>query len=244
MFWVVKLHFRKYLPHIVLLFLLVPAIMYLYNFTQSRAVPAAELQESCRPTLVIDAGHGGMDGGASAPWGEPESEINLNIALRLRTLCELYGVPFVMTRESNEIDYPPAAGTVSAKKAYDTKMRLKLIHSVPDALLLSIHQNEFSEASPRGAQALYGEGEESRGFGELLQDNLLGLWSENKRAAARISDSIYLMRNAECPAVLVECGFLSNPEEAALLQRDDYRLKIAAVLMGSYLQHTADGSNI
>ena len=204
---------------------------------------ASHIIESTRPTLIIDAGHGGLDGGTVSPWGEPESDINLKIALHLRDLCALYGVAHVMTRDSADIEYPPSAGTISAKKAFDTKSRLELIGSVPDGLLLSIHQNHYSDPSPRGAQALYGAGEESKAFGELLQGNFLSLWQGNKRTASRIPDTIYLMREADCTAVLVECGFLSNPEEAQLLSTDTYRLKISAVLLGSYLQFTADGSS-
>ena len=216
--------------------------MYLYICAQEETEQVSNSTGSVRPTLIIDAGHGGLDGGTVSSWGEPESDINLDIALGLQELCALYASPHMMTRISADIDYPPSAETIRAKKAYDTKQRLELINSVQDGLLLSIHQNHYHDPSPRGAQALYGSGDKSAAFGELLQSNLLSLWGENRRSAARISETIYLMREANCPAVLLECGFLSNPEDANLLITDSYRIKIAAVLMASYLQFTADGS--
>ncbi len=190
-------------------------------------------------TLVIDAGHGGEDGGATTDDGVCESEINIAIAHKLNAIAGLLGVGTVMTRESETIDYPEEADTIAKKKVYDQKARVSLINSIDDAVLISIHQNKYPDARPSGAQALYGKADGSQELGELIHENLIqNLCPENRRVAAPISDSIYLMQNISCPAVLVECGFLSNPDEAALLQTTDYQLKLAVCIMASYMHFT------
>lgn len=189
--------------------------------------------------LLIDPGHGGADGGAVGINGIIESEINLSIGLKLRSLCRLYGVPCIMTRESNEIAYPDEADTVAKKKLFDQKERLRLIRDNPHGILFSIHQNFYPSSNPSGVEVLYGHNESSREVGELLQRNLTAvLCPHSRRIAAEISDDIYLLRECQCTAALIECGFLSNPAEAALLSSESYQAKIAAVLLASYLQYT------
>lgn len=202
---------------------------------RSAAVPASALNG--RPVLVIDAGHGGLDGGAVAADGTVESEINLAIALRMQALARLFGQPSAMTRSRDVLDYPETASTTHAKKVWDQKQRVALINALPDAVLVSIHQNKYPDARPHGPQALYGKAEGSEALAALLQSELTrSLCPENRRVAAPISESIYLMKNIQCPAVLVECGFLSNPEEAARLASPDYQTQLALVLTASCLQ--------
>ena len=188
--------------------------------------------------LVIDAGHGGEDGGAQSASGLLESGVNLDIALRMEALAHFCGVETVMTRRGQEIDYPSELSTTAQRKNYDQQTRAQLIRSTPGAVLISVHQNKFPDSRPRGPQVLYGQGEDSQAFGELAHGLLTqALYPENRRVAAPISQEIYLLRVAECPAILAECGFLSNPEEAALLDTPAYRLKIASTLLCAYLQY-------
>ena len=198
-----------------------------------------------RPMLIIDPGHGGADGGASAQNGLLESDVNLAISLRLNALARLCGVETVMTRETAGIDYPPEADTIAAKKRYDQKARVALINSYPQGVLISIHQNFYPDKRPTGAQVLYGHTPESADFGTLLHGNLVSVLNpENRRVAAPISEKIFLMRSVECTAVLVECGFLSNPDEAEKLASDDYQKQLSVVLLGSYLQYTSDQNRV
>ncbi len=190
-------------------------------------------------TLVIDAGHGGEDGGASTEDGVRESLINIEIAQKLNAVAGLLGIETVMTRETEEISYPEEADTIAKKKVFDQKSRVSLINSVDDAVLISIHQNKYPDSRPSGAQALYGKTEGSLELGELTHQNLTTfLCPDNRRVAAPISDNIYLLKNVMCPSVLVECGFLSNAEEALLLQTKDYQIKLAIVLAASFIQFT------
>jgi len=190
-------------------------------------------------TMVIDAGHGGEDGGAVASNGTLESDINLDIALRLKALADFWGVSSVMTREGSGIEYPAGADTLSQMKRADQNARVELISSTPGAILVSIHQNYYPSEKPSGIQVFYGGVEGSLVLAEVMQQNLTEqLCPENRRVAAPIDSGIYLMRKAECPAVLVECGFLSNPTERSKLEDPTYRGELAAVMLASYLQYT------
>ncbi|MGI5984934.1 MAG: N-acetylmuramoyl-L-alanine amidase [Clostridiales bacterium] len=190
------------------------------------------------PILVIDAGHGGEDGGAVSRSGIHESVINLDIAKKMAALSELTGLPYTMTRDSEEIPYPESAKTVASRKSYDQKRRAELINSTPNAVLISVHQNFFPHKSARGPQSFYGKNEGSDTLAELMQCSMnAAICPGNRRLAAPIAQSIFLLKNISCPAVLVECGFLSNPEEAKLLDTDGYRLKIAVAITSAYLQY-------
>lgn len=186
-------------------------------------------------TLILDPGHGGADGGAVSVTGTSESKINLEIALRCRALAGLFGVTAEMTRESETLDYPEDAGTIHAKKVWDTKSRTEFINSLENAVLISIHQNKYTTAAPHGSQVLYAATEESQPLGEKLQELMTQVTGESKRKAAKIGDSIYIMNHIDCPAVLVECGFVSNAVEAKRLEEPAYQLKLATVIVGGYL---------
>ena len=222
---------RRFFPLPVLLFCVVSAIIgKSCVFDAAAALPTGE-----GGVLIVDPGHGGLDGGASTASGVTESTINLEIAEKLAFLARFFGVETVMTRTAEELDYPDEAGTVRQKKAWDQKQRIALIGGTENAVLISIHQNKFPDARPRGTLALYAKTEGSKELGEITHAMLIeNLNPENRRVAAPISESIYLMRSVNCPAVLVECGFLSNPEEAALLCDGGYQIKLAAVLLASY----------
>ncbi len=188
--------------------------------------------------LVIDPGHGGEDGGAQGENGLLESDINLEIALRMEALARFCGVPVCMTRSTREIDYPPELQKTAERKLWDQKQRVAFLHEKSPAVLVSIHQNKYPHHGPFGPQVLYAEGEDSKGLGELMHGLLTQkLCPENRRVAAPIAKEIYLTRMADCPAVLVECGFLSNPAEAEKLASPDYQIKLACTLLCAYTQY-------
>ena len=193
-------------------------------------------------TLIIDPGHGGDDGGAVSPDGIQEADVNLSIALKLHALAELNGISTVMTRSTREISYPSDAQTIASRKVADQKQRVALINDTPNAVLISIHQNQYPTPQPHGSQVLYAETADSAAFGETLHERLVTLLDpENRRVAAPISDDIYLMKNISCPGVLVECGFLSNAEECRRLQTDSYQISFSMILLSSYLQFFQNG---
>ncbi len=198
-------------------------------------IPAAALSDPLPLTFVLDAGHGGEDGGAVSADGLRESEVNLSIAQRTDALLGLCGHRTVMTRDSETLVYPEQADTTRKRKRYDQQRRVTLINETENAVLVSIHQNQYATAGPSGAQVFYGKQPGSEVFAQYAQSLLSGL-CEKQRQAVPISEDIYLMREADCPAILIECGFLSNPGDAALLRSEEYRkalsVYITAACMG------------
>ena len=200
-------------------------------------VPASTAAEP-RTMLVLDAGHGGEDGGAVSDSGVAESGINLQITRRLYEILRFLGHPAVMTRTGDEAIYDDAAATLREKKVSDLKNRTKLANETAGGLLISIHQNCYPDRKPSGAQVLYAASDGSEALGTQIHDNLVAyLDPQNRRVAAPLSEKIYLMREVKCPAVLVECGFLSNESECTKLKDGGYQTKLAAVIIASYLQY-------
>lgn len=192
--------------------------------------------------LIIDPGHGGRDGGAVSPNNVIESAINLDISLKFRDICTLFGVSPVMTRESEDIKYPEEADTISKMKIADQKARVKLINSYDNAFLISIHQNTFPSSKPSGVQVLYKDTGNSKEFAEMLQLSLSGILGTGKnRTASKIPNEIYLLKNINCPAVLIECGFLSNPNDEKKLTDPVYQLKYALYISSAFFdQYTGN----
>lgn len=195
-------------------------------------------EASAPPTLVLDAGHGGFDGGAIGSAGTTEQDINLSIAQRVQALAGFFGVRTAMTRETNEaLDYHPEK-SVRDNKVTDIKAREQKVHETVNPVFLSIHLNKFSDAQYHGAQVFYSKNNaRSKQLAELLQACLVaGADPSNHRQAKPAENTIYLMKKLDCPAVIVECGFLSNPAEEALLSQQDYHKKLAVCILCGYLR--------
>lgn len=187
-------------------------------------------------TIVIDAGHGGEDGGAVSADGVIESGINLAIAQDLDALLTLLGEDTVMTRTGDISVYSEGAQTLRQKKRSDLENRVALVNGTPNAVLLSIHQNSLPKSTrTHGAQAFFGGSIGSDTLARSVQTALNSAINESNKEAKRISDDVFLMKNVTAPAVLVECGFLSNREETAKLQQPDYQTKLAVVIAAGFL---------
>ena len=191
-------------------------------------------------TLILDAGHGGEDGGAVSPSGAVESGINLSIVRKLDQLAGLYGEAPLLLRSEDVSLHDESAGTLREKKVSDLHNRVARIEDTENAVLLSVHQNIYPDSRYQGAQVFYAGGDESRSFAERTQEILrAALDPDNSRQAKPIPDTVYLMNHITCPGILVECGFLSNQEEELLLQSDVYQTKLASALTASWLQWLA-----
>lgn len=187
--------------------------------------------------IVIDAGHGGEDGGATSCTGVLESQINLQIALRLNDLCHLLGYETRMIRTTDTSVYIEG-NTIAQKKASDLKQRAKFVNETEKAILISIHQNTFPVGKYSGAQVFYNGNVGSKTFAERLQTAFAQTINPGSNRKCKNADGVYLMQNVKCTAVLVECGFLTNPEEEARLRASTYQQKICCVIasaLSSYL---------
>ena len=174
-------------------------------------------------TIVIDAGHGGIDGGATSCTGVLESAINLQIALKLNDLLHLLGYDTVMIRTTDTSIYTQGS-TIAAQKVSDLKERVRIVNETEKAILISIHQNTFSSPRYSGAQVFYADTPGSRELAQQLQSKLC------PQRSIKSSGSIYLLQNIRKTGVLIECGFLSNPEEEAKLRQHTYQQYLCGVI--------------
>lgn len=187
--------------------------------------------------LVIDPGHGGFDGGAISDDGSKESDINLAIGLKMRSIAEFVGLKTIMTRSDDRArtDYE------GYSEHEDLVLRTAVANSTPGAILVSVHQNDFPTGQPSGAQVLYAATPGSESLGKTMHENLIRLLDpSNRRVAAPAPKSLYITSHVTCPAVLAECGFMSNNFEVEKLNTDSYRGQLALVMVGSVLQYLSD----
>ncbi|HIR05720.1 MAG TPA: N-acetylmuramoyl-L-alanine amidase [Candidatus Copromonas faecavium] len=216
---------------LLLLFLVFLASRYGTEQVLSEHVLAGEN----RPVVVIDAGHGGNDPGKVAVNGGLEKDINLEIAGRLKWYLEQSGIQVVMTRETDEGLYTAAD---SRKKTADMNRRCELINESGAVLAVSIHQNSYHEESVFGGQVFYyADSQKGRELAEILQERFGYVLGEGNRRQAKANESYYLLLHAECPTVIVECGFLSNWREAALLQEEEYQDRMAYTIHMGILEY-------
>ena len=204
------------------------------------SLPAALLLTGCRvharaaagwdlgiPVFIVDPGHGGEDGGAVSADGLKESAVNLAVCRRLDAFLGLLGCDSVMTRGTEELAYPPEADTVRRRKQADLDRRIAMVNGTARAVLVSVHQNKYPDSAPKGAQVFYRDDALSRSFAETLTAVLQADLGSAVRPAAQIPDTIYLLRKIDAPGILIECGFLSNPQELQLLRSEGYQTRLA-----------------
>ncbi len=182
--------------------------------------------------IVIDAGHGGEDGGATSCSGVLESRINLEISLKLDALLHFLGYETKMVRTSDVSVYTEG-NSIAAKKASDLKNRVKFVNETEDALLISIHQNIFVDSRYSGAQVFYNAVEGSKELAQALQTAFVASINPESNRKIKPANGVYLMEHIKRPGVLVECGFLSCPEEEAKLRTGEYQQKICCVIVST-----------
>jgi N-acetylmuramoyl-L-alanine amidase len=206
-----------------------------------------ESQSTLLPTVVIDAGHGGEDGGTVGVDGTLEKDINLTLARELFDALTSRGIRCVMTRTEDMLLYDRNADYEGRKKALDAKARLEIAAKQERAIFISIHQNSYPVAKYSGFQVYYSKNSpESAEIAKKLELAVREeLQPDNNRASKEAGTNIYLLNKLTCPAVLLECGFLSNPEECAQLQDTEYRARLVDVLsdaLESYICENSDNN--
>jgi len=222
------------------LLLLVSGFSWIYQYGASiQAVSTQEIAADKGTVLIIDPGHGGEDGGAVAADGTVESDINLSIAKKLESQAKLMGWKTLMTRREDISIYDDNCKTLREKKVSDLKNRVKLCNETDNGVLISIHQNSLPDAkNVRGAQVFYNQFFGSKELAEAIQLRLnTFINGDHPKTAKPIGSNVYLLSHAQCPSVIVECGFLSNGEDLLQLTDEYYQKKISAVIFAAAIDH-------
>lgn len=197
-------------------------------FLSGKAAQFTASAQTAKPVVVIDAGHGGADPGKVAADGALEKDINLSIAKTVQGKLTQEGIQVIMTREKDEMLHN---GGGTSGKTQDMWLRCEMINTSNAVCAVSIHQNSFESSAVKGAQVFYyADSEKGRQFAEIMQQHLVdGLDPDNTRVC-KANTTYYLLKKTSVPLVIVECGFLSNPREADLLQTEDYQNKAAEAI--------------
>ncbi len=213
----------------------------IHGLRETTVVSGVELPQRL---IILDAGHGGPDGGASGADGTRESDLNLAITLKTDAVLGLLGQDTLLIRDMDTDLSDDSAQSISQKKVSDIRNRVALINSHPEALLLSIHCNTYGEEKYHGAQIFYCRDGDGKALADSLQTNLREqVDPENLRSSKMISPDVYLMKHIEIPGVLLECGFLSNPEELQNLKNETYQKRLALVAAVSVTNYCAEDSD-
>ena len=235
-----KRYANRYIAFFVLFCILFSALTAFFiwcgaTFVRHRGTSAEDAAAPSRPIIVIDAGHGGEDGGASGEDGTKEKDLNLLVAQSLADILTAAGYDVRMTRTDDRLLYDLYGDLTDYKghkKTYDLRNRLRFTEEAGADLLLSIHMNKFPQPQYSGLQVYYSpNAPESRTVAEVIRNyTKLYLQPENERETKAATSSIYLLHRIQRPAVMVECGFLSNEEELSRLKDDTYRRQLALVI--------------
>lgn len=217
----------KLLP--IYLFVLVGCISIAHFGSQAVTTMVESSPIEGRRIIVVDAGHGGIDGGATSCTGVLESKFNLEIALRLNDLLRFMGYETKMIR-TEDTSIHTEGKTIAAQKVSDLKQRVRIVNEIENAILVSIHQNTFPQEKYSGAQVFYADDECSQTLARNLQTAFIQTVNPGSKRKCKSSEGIYLMQNITNPGVLIECGFITNPQEEALLRSGDYQKKLASVI--------------
>lgn len=230
-------NFYHYMPAFLSLLLLCSMI---FLSREAAFYVNATATEKNRFTVVIDSGHGGIDPGKIAADGTLEKDLNLSIALKLQKYLEAADVTVIMTRTTDDGLYDADA---SNKKVQDLKKRVSIIEAAKPDIAVSIHQNSYSDSSIQGAQVFYyTTGSAGKALAETLQNILIAQLDPQNHRKAKANDSYYMLKKTSCPIVIVECGFLSSPSEAAMLKSDAYQEEIAWAIHLGILQYLNKGT--
>lgn len=210
---------------------------FVYFFLPAGKPVFSEEGSQTLPVYVLDAGHGGEDGGALSADGDKESEINLAITQKLEGVLQFLGQKTLLTRREDISIYSGDAQTLREKKASDLRNRVAIANSVSGGILISIHQNSLPMVpSVHGAQTFFGRTEHSSTLASCVQAALnRSVNPDNTKKEKAMDPSVYLIKKAACPAILVECGFMTNPTEVNMLKSPDYQTKLAVAITAGVL---------
>ncbi len=190
-----------------------------------------------RPVIVLDAGHGGLDSGAVGKSGLLEKDVNLSVVKHLQQMLELSGFEVVTTRDEDISIYDAGVEGIRNQKLSDMDNRLEIVQSYPDSIFLCIHQNNYTDPRYFGGQMFYNNNNpDNRTLAQIMQNRFADLQEGNDREIKLSGDELYLLRFNKNPSLMVECGFLSNPEEEAKLATPEYQKQLAFTIYSGVME--------
>lgn len=225
-------------------------ILTIITFDRARNASSKTLTACDSPVIIIDAGHGGEDGGAVANDNTAEKDINLSVSLKINDILSLFGFKTCMIRETDKLIYDASATTMRQKKNSDLHNRHEMMNEYENCLYLSIHQNKFEDSRIWGAQTFYSPNDEqSPILAEFIQSEIISLIQpDNTRVIKKTGTSVFVIYNATKPAVMVECGFISNPQELKKLKDDKYQNEMSFAISNGvinyYISEVKNGSEV
>lgn len=233
----------KFFSFFVLVLIISAMIFVFLNVEFGKHVQVAA-ETDTKPTFIIDAGHGGIDGGAIGADGTPEKDINLQISLYLNEILRSYGFNTVMIREDDRSVHSDSAKTVREIKVSDIHNRMSVMENTDNCIFISIHQNSYNSSKYWGTQVFYSPNtQESKLLADEIQQSVVSLLqSNNERQIKECGKSVYLLYYAKKPAVLVECGFITNYSDLELLKNEEYQRKMAFSVANGILNYVNKGS--
>ena len=213
------------------------ALLAVFARVSDNVVPAsAQVDE--RPVIVLDAGHGGLDSGAVGKSGVLEKDVNLSIVKHLREMLELSGFNVVVTRDEEISIYDAGVEGIRNQKLSDMDNRLKIVQSYPDSIFLCIHQNNYTDPQYFGGQMFYNNNNpNNRTLAQIMQNRFAVLQEGNDREIKLSGDELFLLKSNKHPSLMIECGFLSNPEEEARLATTEYQQQVAFSIYCGVLEY-------
>lgn len=225
------------------IFLILLSSLLYHTFTANSSADSAMAKSVSKQTIIVDAGHGGDDGGAIGIDGTVEKDINLDVALKLEKILRFYGFNVIMTRTEDVMTCDDGLDSLRKRKISDIHNRFDILEKNPDAVFISVHQNKFEDSSQHGTQVFYsGNNDNSKRLAEAIQSSIVSeLQPDNSRVVKKSGSGIYLLYHAKLPAVLVECGFISNPAEVKKLNDENYRMKLAILIADGLLKYLTNG---
>jgi N-acetylmuramoyl-L-alanine amidase len=228
----------------VLCLIIIAALTLLLGYAAGNRFPGAKetAAPAGYPVIIIDAGHGGEDGGASGSNGVLEKDLNLEMAFILRDMLTSNGVPVIMTRTEDILLYDRSIDYHGRKKQLDLKARLQISNDNPGAIFVSIHMNSFPLKQYSGLQVYYPEGsEDSKALADIIQNTVTALLQpDNPRKPKSAGSNIYVLHNNQNTAVMVECGFLSNDAECQRLSNPEYRQQLSLALFCAIMEYVSE----
>lgn len=206
------------------------------RMTDSALPASADISD--RPVIVLDAGHGGLDSGAVGKNGVLEKDVNLSVVKHLQKLLELSGFRTVLTRSEDISIYDAGVEGIRNQKLSDMDNRLEIIQSYPDSIFLCIHQNNYTDPQYFGGQMFYNNNNpDNRTLAQIMQNRFAQLQPGNDREIKLTGDELFLLKSNKNPSLMIECGFLSNPEEEAKLGTEEYRQQLAFTIYSGVLEY-------